>query len=239
MLGTVSAQQPDPVEIGAEALQGGKFPWYESDSNMAQPVESPNTKLAASADRGLVPANKVQPAANPTSWAGWFQQLFDGLSYASYILITLLAAVLVSLLIWGYIRFQSSGVSKTDQQETELDELMIDRIQELPFTVSRPINENFEERARAAAEAGNYAEAVMLLFSFILLSLDRRGLIRLRRGTTNRQYLNQIRHHASLPEFYEQVMVPFEKSFFGGHAIDQTTFEKCWDNVESFRHSLG
>lgn len=238
MLGTAKAQQTDPVEMGAEALKGGKFPWYESDSNTAQPVESPNTKSAASANRRLVRAKKVQPVATPTSWSGWFQQLFDGLSYTAYILLTLVAAVLVSLLIWGYIRFRPSEMSKTDRQKLEETEAMSDRIQELPFTVSRQLNDHFEDRARAAADTGNYAEAVMLLFSFILLSLDRKGLIRLRRGTTNRQYLNEIRHHDRLPEFYNQVMVPFEKSFFGGHRIDQETFEKCWQNVESFRHSL-
>ena len=238
LLGTANAQPTDPVEMGAEALKGGKFPWYASDSNSAQPVESPNTKSAASANRGLIPAKKVQPVAARTSWAGWFQQLFDGLSYAAYILLTLVAAVLVSLLIWGYIRFRPSEMSKTDRQKLEETEAMSDRIQELPFTVSRQLNDNFEDRARAAADTGNYAEAVMLLFSFILLSLDRKGLIRLRRGTTNRQYLNEIRHHDRLPEFYNQVMVPFEKSFFGGHRIDQETFEKCWKNVESFRHSL-
>ncbi len=238
LLGTANAQQTDPVEIGAEALKDGKFPWYASDSNTAQTVESPNTKSAASANRGLVPAKKVQPAATPTSWAGWLQQLFDGLSYAAYIMLIILVVVIASLLIWGYIRLRPSEMSKTDRQKLEENEAMSDRIQELPFTVSRQLNDNFEDRAQAAADAGNYSEAVMLLFSFILLSLDRKGLIRLRRGTTNRQYLNEIRHQDRLPEFYKQVMVPFEKSFFGGHRIDQETFEKCWNNVESFRHSL-
>ena len=79
----------------------------------------------------------------------------------------------------------------------------------------------------------------MLLFSFLLLNLDRKGLIHLRRGTTNRQYLEQIYHQDRLPDFFVQLMEPFEKSFFGGHAIDRKTFETCWSNMESAKQRLG
>ena len=38
---------------------------------------------------------------------------------------------------------------------------------------------------------------------------------------TNRQYMNEIRKHPELINYYERVMVPFEDSFFGDHEVDK------------------
>ncbi|MCH2181234.1 MAG: hypothetical protein MK108_04445 [Mariniblastus sp.] len=234
------AQQTDPVEAGSTALKDGKFPWYDSDSNTAKPIESAHSRSAASANRGAVtPHAKSAPAVNAQNWGSWIKQLFDGLSSLSYVLLTLLASLIVGLLVWGLIRRRPTEPLMPDDPLGKEAESMMDRIEELPFQVTPQAGDNFEGRAQAAAEAGNYSEAVMLLFSFLLLNLDRKGLIRLRRGTTNRQYLNQIRHHDRLPDFFVQLMEPFEKSFFGGHTIDQTAFEQCWSNLESAKQQLG
>ena len=240
--GMTHAQQTDPVVAGSSALKGGDFPWYDSDSNMAQPVESPNTRSAASANRGSITARATpKPAANTNAWSAWpawISRLFSGLSHSSYLLLSLLAGLIVGLLVWALIRRQPAARLATDVSPGSQAESMMQRIEELPFRMTPQEGNDFEGRARAAAEAGNYSEAVMLLFSFLLLNLDRRGLIRLRRGTTNRQYLDQICHHDRLPDFFLQLMEPFEKSFFGGHRIDQGTYEQCWQNMELAKQRL-
>ena len=233
------AQQNDPVQAGADALKSENFPWYNSDSNTARIMEPSNTQSAASAKRGSVTARAKRPPTTPTTWGGWLKGFFNQLSYLSYLLIGLLGLLIFGLLVWGLTRRRPDASVKNQRSQGAEDDSIIKRIEELPFQMQPQIDSDFEGRAQAAAKAGNYSEAVMLLFSFLLLNLDRKGLIHLQRGTTNRQYLQQIYHQDHLPDFFVQLMEPFEKSFFGGHTIDQKTFEKCWSNMESAKQRLG
>ena len=46
--------------------------------------------------------------------------------------------------------------------------------------------------ARRHYQAGNYGAAIVYLFSFQLVQLDQRQIIRLAKGKTNRQYLREV-----------------------------------------------
>ena len=46
--------------------------------------------------------------------------------------------------------------------------------------------------ARRHYQAGNYGAAIVYLFSFQLVQLDRRQIIQLAKGKTNRQYLREV-----------------------------------------------
>ena len=70
------AQQTDPVQAGADALRSENFPWYNSESNMAQITESSNTQSAASAQRGSVTVRaERQTTATQNNWSGWIKEL--------------------------------------------------------------------------------------------------------------------------------------------------------------------
>ncbi len=230
---TTHSQQPDHGETGAQALKDGKFPWYSSESNSVQSVESSNKQSAASANRNSIAVQPPRPTVNRSTITDLLHALYEKRIWLTIALIIAIAA----LSIWFYMRFKTTGPDRQNGRAQDR-ESMEDRIQELPFTLPQSSNLNFEERARDAADHGDYTEAMMLLFSFVLLSLDRKGIIRLHRGTTNRQYLRQIRSHDHLPTVYKKIMIPFEESFFGGHHIDQITFEQCWNQIESFRNIL-
>ena len=65
------------------------------------------------------------------------------------------------------------------------------RIESLPFPVAAGRLDLLAE-ARRHYQAGNYGAAIVYLFSFQLVQLDKRQIIRLAKGKTNRQYLREV-----------------------------------------------
>ena len=70
-------------------------------------------------------------------------------------------------------------------------------------------------QAREYYLAENYDEAIIFLFSYELVELDRRSLIRLAVGKTNRQYLRELGARTALASLLGQTMVAFEDVYFG------------------------
>jgi hypothetical protein len=88
--------------------------------------------------------------------------------------------------------------------------------------------------ARRNFQAGNYRDAIIYLFSYQLLQLDKGHFIRLAKGKTNRQYLRELAGWRPLRRLVEETMVAFEEVFFGHHAIDRARFESCWSRLDEF-----
>ena len=67
-----------------------------------------------------------------------------------------------------------------------------DRVEALPFHV-RAASGDFLAEARRLYDAGHYSEAIVYLFSYQLVQLDKHHVIRLAKGKTNRQYVRETR----------------------------------------------
>jgi len=107
------------------------------------------------------------------------------------------------------------------------------RIQSLPFPVAAGAIDLLAE-ARRHYQAGNYGAAIVYLFSFQLVQLDRRQIIRLAKGKTNRQYLREVGARAGLLQLIEPTMVAFEDVFFGNRTLERQRFESCWSRLDEF-----
>jgi hypothetical protein len=68
--------------------------------------------------------------------------------------------------------------------------------------------------------------------------LDKRQLIRLTRGKTNRQYLGEIWGRADVRAILERTMVAFEDVFFGHHVLERARFESCWTRLAEFHQRI-
>jgi hypothetical protein len=112
------------------------------------------------------------------------------------------------------------------------------RIESLPFPVTQGRRDLLAE-ARRHYEQGNYRQAIIYLFSFQLVRLDRQQIIHLAKGKTNRQYLREVGAQQTLRRIIEHTMVAFEDVFFGNHAIDRERFEACWSRVGEFERLTG
>ena len=202
------------IEAGGQALRPlNRFPWYDPVKDGLQRVEVRPPEKA-----NYFP---VSPALNFLIYAG-----------ALTVLVVVLAALVLMIL-------RAAGLRRTPIKR-DGDPLLIgeaQRIEALPFAVARA-KLSLLDHARQFYQAGDYARATIYLFSHQLVQLDRRQIIRLAKGKTNRQYLREVGDAERLRPLLGQTLVAFEDVFFGHHDIDRRRFEACWSRLPEFEALL-
>ena len=225
----------DAADAGREALEKKRFPWFDADSQSISELEQTKPDRAKSLNRGDLPEYipPTQTPRNPNTPTG----LATLLSTTTWILIAVLFLLIVGILVWFFLKMEArSGMDRGSDLREEED--IRERITQLPFEIQHTATGDFRDQAAHAARQGDFGRAIMLLFSHVLLQLDRKGLIRLKKGKTNRQYLNELKSHRQLSSYYRKVMIPFEDNFFGGHPIHRQEFEDCWGQLDSFQNQV-
>ena len=201
------------IDAGGQALRPlNRFPWYDPAKDGLQRVEVRAPEKATSFHLG--------PALNSLILWG-----------ALVVLAVALAALIFMILRAMRLRKSSTGRSRP---------LVIgeaQRIEALPYPVART-NLSLLDQACDLYRAGNYAAAMIYLFGHQLVQLDRRQIIRLAKGKTNRQYLREIGQAEVLRQLFGQTLVAFEDVFFGHHDIARQRFEACWSRLPEFESLL-
>jgi hypothetical protein len=183
------------------------YPWYDSATDGVKRVDVP----------APTNMNINFPIGTLLLWLAWIA-LF----------------LILSVLIYFAARmFLDRGPSASVKTETGGDDSALDRIESLPFPVAVG-KMNLLDEARRLYQEGQYSKAIVYLFSYQLVELDKRHLIRLTRGKTNRQYLREVGGRRPLRSLVEQTMLAFEDAFFGRRTLDQARFESCWFRVGEF-----
>jgi hypothetical protein len=118
-------------------------------------------------------------------------------------------------------------------EDTGHDRTEADRIEELPFPVARSVR-NLLAEAKRHYEAGSFAQAIVYLYSYELVELDKANLIRLEKGKTNRQYLGDLLANPDLRRLLSRTMRAFEDVFFGRYDLSRDRFETCWNDLAPF-----
>lgn len=226
----------DDVEGGRRALARKNYPWYDAESDSVQRIEFQQRPEARSKNRNDIPLADVKPPPTPTNNlnlnmnAGWL----EGLGVVVWVVFGILLLLLIGVLVWAFLRLEN----KQEQDEELIPRRsMADSIKQLPFDID-PTTANFLQLAQAHYAEGDFRQAIVALFSHVLVSLDQKGLVRLRKGKTNRQYLRELGPHRPLASYYQQVMVPFEAAFFGDHDISKQEFEQCWSQLDQFQSGV-
>lgn len=230
------------VEAAADGLKReARFPWYDAESDELRPLRL-REKETPSDLKNWAAKKKVKKAKG--NW-DWFWDLFPNINFANGMSTFMQVAVygfLVALLLIAIYVLANSEVAKAflnpSRVEEEEEDAVTDeqRMENLPFDIRRPRADLLSE-ARRLYEAGRYGEAIVYLFSYQLLQLDKNQWIRLAKGKTNRQYLREIRHGRDLRGILQKTMVPFEDFFFGHYQIEKERFESCWSRLDEF-HQL-
>jgi len=227
------AERADPANVDSakDVLSSRNFPWYDSEADGIRPITFPPRPPAAAGDRDQIPDAPPQTpsAANPFSRGGT-RAAATGFSAIAWIGLVLIIAALIALLLWAFFRLESQ--SRTSSEKTNRRSLA-DSIKHLPFSVDQP-NGDLLSAARTAYQSGDYRNAIIYLYSHLLVSLDEHDLIRLQRGRTNRQYLRDLKVHPSVSRYFDSVMQPFEAVFFGDHTLSKSEFETPWNQLDTF-----
>ena len=238
-----SAAAQDSIENAKQALNKKAYPWYDASTDGTRSLELKQRPDPRSANRNDIPLQTKQlksgktynpPAGGGGSGGAWNfgGQLAAGLGAMTWAIIIALMLLLIGILIWAMLRMNSQPA--LDDHELAPTRSIAESIKQLPFELEVPTGD-FRQQAHAAYAAGDYQRAMTYLFSHVLVTLDQKGLVRLRRGKTNREYLRELRSQQPIANYYQHVMVPFEASFFGDHELSKPDFETCWQRLEQFQ----
>jgi hypothetical protein len=218
------------IDAGQEALKSRRLPWYDSATDGLRRSELPiKQKPLQARDWSYQPPQAVAGNA-------WLAALWRVVQYFVWAFLAALIAFLLFLAIKSVVSMAESNRSTSENFEDE-HRTEADRIESLPFRVNHQTGDLLAD-ARRLYEAGNYADAIVYLFSYQLVQLDKSHVIRLTKGKTNRQYMSEILPRLSLRNVVGQTMLAFEDVFFGHYPLDQDRFESCWNRVDEFHREL-
>ena len=215
----------EAIDAGSKALRG--YPWYDAQTDQVRRVDvEPPDDFANRHSRW-----EFEP---PTwSWPDWLVELVQVLLWIGLCLILL---IVVYYLVRAFVAYERGAV-RGSTDSVAITTGHANRVESLPFQVKRPLAD-FLDEARRHYEAGRFGEAIIYLYSYQLVELDKHQVIRLTKGKTNRQYLREARRRSGLSELLERTMVAFEDVFFGNHRLERRRFEACWDGMDQFHQHL-
>ena len=144
-----------------------RFPWYNRQTDDVEPVLVRPKKPASIPDLSL-------------------------LQIIAWVVVAVVLAVLVWLIVTAIINY--AGFKQPEVVGPRIA-THVDHVEALPFLRQRSLDDLLGQ-ARAHYLAGDYNEAIVYLFSYELVELDRHNLIRLAVGRTNRQYLRDLKGRA-------------------------------------------
>jgi hypothetical protein len=228
------------IELGRDALgDRNRLPWYDAERDDIRAIDVPVSDQGQFSNReSRWNADPATPAkGSGTSWQGFgtFGDVLSALlKIAFWVLVIGILALLVYLLVIAYLNRENAAVASTARTTITNDVTdEQERISSLPFFMAKPRGDMLDE-AMAQYQAGNYRQAVIFLYSYLLIQLDRHQQIHLARGKTNRMYLRELRHRPQLQSILERTMLAFEDVFFGNRPLSREGFEACWNQLDEF-----
>jgi hypothetical protein len=225
------------VESAKESFSGRtRYPYYDRQKDDVRQLEVQEPTVDQAANRKSKWTGKNATARKRTGGGGGnaasaLGPLLQGVGLAALVLFIGLIAYLIAR------AFLKNEVTETKVSKVIETSREVDKVQALPFQLRKPTGD-FLAEAQRLYSAGNYSEAIIYLYSHLLVQLDTHHVIRLAKGKTNRQYLRETRSRPQLREILERTMIAFEDVFFGHHALSREDFEACYSRVEEFHSHL-
>ncbi len=209
--------------------------WYDSaEQDYRPPV------IEESLDSPIRKTGKVLPPKPPKQKSSrtFRGGSFDG-RFLAYALLFCFGAILLGVAIaLAYMSMRDwIGSREAFRLNTEAVEIDPTRVVDLPFEAQPEMHDPLGYAKRLVAE-GNYNAAVLYLYGYKLLALDRSGKIHLHRGKTNRMYLGELYTEPELKSILTPTMLAFEDVFFGRISIDKDRFMKIWEQLDRFHRLL-
>ncbi|MBR4835280.1 MAG: DUF4129 domain-containing protein [Thermoguttaceae bacterium] len=143
------------------------------------------------------------------------------------------AAVLafVGATIWALRQGALGGVGKDKEKKARQDR---ERRLEAIAPEARERVDDLGTAAENALAAGDLRLALVYFFSWLIVESDKRGLLRARRGKTNREYWLELAVNPGVRTIYKAAMDAFERVYFGGRTISREEFDDVWRLREPF-----
>lgn len=217
-----AAEEKEPPAKGTDAsskpFEGRVFPWYDNAKDQVRPMARPAPSWEG-------------PTSAPAGAGG-------GLPLATVLIFTVAAAVLGTLLYLLLRNFRPAAVALEPVKRAEQFTRTVDA-EQLPMPVEvRP--DDFLSEARRLHAQGKFREAVKYLYAHQLVMLDRAHHIRLEKGKTNRQYLQDLSRTApaGVEALVQSSIESFEAAFFGSLTPTPERMDFLWRGQEQLSAAL-
>jgi len=235
----------DGVNDGRDALKKQKrLPWYDSENDEVKFSNLPDIETApvqTNTNKSVAKKKRAPNTGKAPAGGGATGTRTDGAFVMNIIFWVVVAVILITflaLLVWAFL--------KVEFKEQQLEEQVVEdrpidtkaSVEDLPFQMPSGPTGDWLSVARGHFESGNFKSAIIYLYSHVLFALDNRGLVRLTRGKTNRQYLTEIQRHRDIAEYMEKCMLPFEDAFFGDIDVTADEIKNCLDGIGQFESQL-
>ena len=218
------------------------MPWLDQESGEISPAGIGEREAALTRDRNSIPEATIQKKKKKKSTTNWFPNMGPGIDLTGvgtvmfYLFLGVIAVALIGLFVW-IIRNSRVQIASGTDDISRPDRSIAESIRHLPFEMD-VAKGDFRQQAQLAYQSGNFREALIFLFSHVLVTLDQAKLVRLKKGKTNRQYLRELSNNPSLVDYYGDVMVPFEQTFFGNYPVTKDVFDNCWRGLDDFQNTV-
>ncbi len=207
-------------EIWRKSFQKRKFPWYSSaDDSVVFLPPRPETERIPRIPR-------TEPKNEST---------FDFRNIAETVFWTLFVSLILALL--GAICWTLAKTARDarGRKKPEIERKNRERRLEALAPEAREQVDDLGTAAENALAAGDLRLALVYFFSWLIVESDKRGLLRARRGKTNREYWLELAGNPGVRTIYKATMDAFERVYFGGQTISRAEFDDVWRLREPFR----
>lgn len=166
-------------------------------------------------------------SSEPSSF-GWLRTVAEVLFWT---LTGAAVLALVGALIWALRQTARGGVGKEKEKKARAER---ERRLEAIAPEARERVDDLGTAAENALAAGDLRLALVYFFSWLIVEADKRGLLRARRGKTNREYWLELAVNPGVRTIYKATMDVFERVYFGGRTISREEFDDVWRLREPF-----
>ena len=148
-----------------------------------------------------------------------------------YYLVWALAVTALAFVGWILLRAILRHL-EDDAKFRKPTEVTAEQILELSHPPGELPSDEYERRALALAQTADYKSAVRELVLGSMSWIERAGLIRYRKGLTNRDYVRAIWRKQSERSSLEHIVRVFERAYFGRRTPDRASFELCLEHYQ-------
>ena len=157
------------------------------------------------------------PEARASTNAGWLALLIRLVPW-------IITVVIIAAVIW-LLTYWLQRVLSTFVIDARLTELAVEG--DLPTSATEA-----RQQARAAAQSGNYRDAVRRLYLAALLQLTEHDLITYERSLTNREVLIRVASDSPIRAHLAPVVATFDQVWYGVHEPDMATFRAYEQEID-------
>jgi hypothetical protein len=223
------ANNPDLQKLSQElaTLSAARLSWTQAGSSPAD-VQALNEILSAKEFQW--------PEKQPSLVEQWLQKLLDWIGSlfphrplnAGFNLPSLLIPGIALLLIILALIYVGSSLRSALVSEANLNGA--------GMAEDEVINaEHAFQKAQEFAAGGSIRQAVRYLYLSALLALDENGLLRYDRSQTNWEYLRSLSSHPELRANLREVILVFDRVWYGNQPIDEADYQAYLGQVAELR----